>query len=125
MMCKLAPGYQGCSKYYPTEDGEIRDIGKKFSISLEGPVDNRNGFAIRNLIVLNKETKETKKVRHHQFLLWPNYGTPNDVKELTQFVKAVEASTEELCKDKEIKMVINKLHIKQLLVCNLNSRYSV
>jgi len=86
MLCTLAPGYQGCSRYFPqssshetvADDVRARQVGEY----------NGDGYLMRSIEV-RIDRGDPFVVRHYQFLLWPNYGVPKEATQLAAMTKNV------------------------------------
>jgi len=87
MLCKLEPGYSGCSQYFPAEIGDSQTHGHN-KVTLESEVEVEAGIVERRLTIAG-EAGRARTIDHVQFNNWPNYGVVEDLHQLTSFVKKV------------------------------------
>ena len=89
MLCSVAPGFTGCSSYFPDREGEEVKIGD-FAIRAE-KVTTEEGLLIRDLLVRSAADGE-RTVKHFHFTGWPNYGVPKDAKPVGNFVRHIHST---------------------------------
>ncbi len=94
MLCTLQPGYQGCSEYFPQQDGETRHFGKHFKVTMSENAVEENGFVVRKFL-MEKSGEGSKSIRHFQYLMWPNYGVPEGVEELARMTRKVDKAIDD------------------------------
>ncbi len=92
MLCQLQPGFTGCSRYFPLKKDEVMSFGGDLNVELKTVEQFGEIFTKRVFVVSSQGT--SREICHFQFLLWPNYGVPNDEVQLADFVSAVAVHSE-------------------------------
>ncbi len=94
MLCEIGAGFTGCSQYYPSEEGKV---AKHKPFLVKNVSTKKSPFHVeRDFEITAIQDKTKKTVKHLQFLKWPNYGVPEEVAEIADFVKIVYEKREEL-----------------------------
>ena len=93
MLCNVSPGFTGCSQYFPDEKNQEMSHGKFKIENLETLKNSEAGIIERKLKIA--KNGEEFSICHLQFSLWPNYGVPENVGKIGDFVKKVVEKTRE------------------------------
>jgi protein tyrosine phosphatase len=71
MLCNLEEaGREKCAKYWHKNM-------KKYTIKVQKEKENNEIYVIRNLTLINNQTKEEKKIVQIHFQGWPDHGIPD------------------------------------------------
>ena len=89
MLCQISPGFTGCSEYFPTNIGD--EVQHGFFNVKNIAMEETNVCVKRTfeLTSLNDKDKPERLIQHFQFLNWPNYGIPDAVGPIANFIKLV------------------------------------
>ena len=101
MLCEVQSGFSGCSKYFPTEIGENVKHGHFDVKCIEA---NATDVYIERSFELTSDKEKNiqpRKIEHLQFLKWPNYGVPDAVGPISEFIQLVHKKAQELTTDPE------------------------
>ncbi|XP_026056589.1 receptor-type tyrosine-protein phosphatase H-like [Carassius auratus] len=71
-----------CEQYWPLDYTPCLYGNLLVTVKLEDKFPN---WTLREFIIKNKETSETRTVRHFHFTAWPDHGVPAGTEELIQF----------------------------------------
>lgn len=104
MLCDVSPGFQGCSQYFPISFTPTFKSGPFRVTELEiiRHTDNyiEREFSVEKLGESGPDGgRESRRIRHLQFNTWPNYGVPEAVKPISEFIAHVYNRMKEFEKD--------------------------
>ena len=82
-------GFQGCSKYFPSDAGENQTHGS-FNVNCQSITVDNTDFVERKLqLTTTDDPSASKELTHLQFKTWPNYGVPEGSTAIARFIDHV------------------------------------
>lgn len=95
MLCKCREiETDKCAQYWPGQVGDTRHFpAVNLSVKLqEENCEDQNHFTVRTLLITDSVSKETREVKHFQYVTWPDFNVPKCPDAFLDFLHAVRQS---------------------------------